>query len=328
MDDSILFTEREILERIDEYALYCFYLQSEEVVIGGKTNSPVRVNGQHADNDPSFGVFERKKGGKDKPNEFMWKDNAYGSFGDIFDLVKVIYGFSTRREAFMQVLADFQVFGQSGAKPVYHEVPERIYAEPVDIAITSRPFLLKDLAFWRRFNITEDILNWYQTTAIKHYWIAASQKVPSYPKGLGFAYRIWDKYQLYFPYAPIKKQKFRHNYTEICVPGYQQLQLNSDLCIITKSMKDIMTLRSFGYEAVGVRSENTVLILECTEWLKLHYKRVLVLFDNDMKHKGDDYEFDKIYVPNLTGTDKDVSDFCDHHGPRECSLMLQQITGT
>jgi hypothetical protein len=90
-------------------------------------------------------------------------------------------------------------------------------------------------------------------------------------------------------------------------------------------MKDIMCLRSFGYEAVGVRSENTMLTKESIQWLKTNYKRIVVLFDNDGKHKGDEYEFEKVFVPLVLPGDKDTSDFCKNHGPSECADMLRQI---
>ena len=98
------------------------------------------------------------------------------------------------------------------------------------------------------------------------------------------------------------------------------------MLIITKSMKDVLCLNSFGYEAIAARGENILLPKECIEYMKKRYNRILVLFDNDMKHKGDEYEFDKIYVPRLWDTDKDTSDFCNNHGKHETADMLRQIT--
>ena len=157
------------------------------------------------------------------------------------------------------------------------------------------------------------------------YWLYPEQAFPRYPKGIGFAYQIFDKYQLYFPWQD-KGKKFRTDWTDICVPGFAQLEYNSPLLIITKSMKDVIVLRSLGYEAISPRGENRPSPAECVTLMKLRYEKILVLFDNDMKHKGDEYEFPKGYVPKVWENDKDVSDFCYNHGAQASAQMLQQIT--
>jgi len=320
--ELLLFAERDILERVDEYALYCHYLD-KEIIIGAKYHSPIRPASLY-DDDPSFGIYERKLG--QGPHEFLWKDQAIGKCGDIFDLVVLLYNFETRRKAMDKILHDFCI-QECGVMATIPMRTERVYAECTHIEVSSKPFTKTDFTYWKQFNITEQILNRYNTTAVRHFWLTEEQKTPSYPKGLGYSYRIWDKYQLYFPYAYSKRQKFRSNLTNICVPGFLQLQRRGELCIITKSFKDVMCLDSFGYEAVSPRGESILLPQECIAWLKRQYKHVLVLFDNDMKHKGDEYPFPKIYVPKLIDFDKDPSDFCKNHGPHECADMLRQIIG-
>lgn len=325
--DYLLFNEQDILERVDEYALYCKYLQFQPL-IGGKYPSPdgIRFSTHlNKDHDPSFGIYERKYG--HGAHEFMWKDQASGVHGDIFELVRYIYQYRDRRSAILKIMADFGLGGDKTDEPVQVEIPERKYADPVDIQVKSRPcFSPNDIAYWRQFNITVPILNRFLCTSLQCYWIAASQTIPSYPKGLGYAYRIYNKYQLYFPFAD-KKHKFRNNYTETCVPGYSQLKFASDTCIITKSTKDIMCLDSFGYEAVAPRGENVLLPAAFLTFLKTKYQRILVLFDNDMKHKGNEYEFEKIYVPKMVEGDKDPTDFCKNHGSQACAEMLGSIIG-
>jgi|SRR6187551_426044 len=322
--EYLLYAEKEILERVDEYALYCHYL-NYTILIGGTYSSPIRES-KNANDDikPSFGIYERKYG--IGHHEFMWKDGALGLHGDIFDLVSILFKYQSRKKAMFKIMADFGIGGDPDGEVVkIKEVMNRHYKDMPDIAITSRPMQVRDESFWQRFHIDQPILDYYNATAFKQFWTYPDQKLPYYTKGLGYAYRIWDKYQLYFP-SGAYKFKFLSGLDELCVLGYLQLRYNSDLCIITKSMKDVMCLRSFGYEAVSPRSENIMLPPECIAKLKRSYKRILVLFDNDMKHNGALYEFDKIYVPRITEKDKDVSDFCDNHGYNECSQMLYTIT--
>jgi len=321
--EYLLFREEDILERVDEYALYCFYLGFEPL-IGAKYPSPVRGEIQfNEDRDPSFGIYERKYGAG--YHEFLWKDLAANVHGDIFDLVMLLFdSVKTRREAMKVVMADFGLGGTSIVKAP-SKVPDRKYLEPIDIEIKARPFNRSDLNYWQQFNITQQILEQYTVKAIAAYWITKEQKTPDYPKGLGYAYREWDKYQLYFPHAE-KRYKFRHNLTEVCVHGFKQLQYNSDLCIITKSRKDVMCLRSFGYEAISPRSENTPLPDLCLKHLESKYKHIAVLFDNDGKHAGANLPYPKVYIPmDLRPDDKDVSDYCSHHGPEETLRMLKQL---
>lgn len=320
--DYLLFTERDILERVDEYTLYCFYL-GYEPLIGAKYSSPLR-----SDTSPSWGIFEPtrvptdyEKG--DRAHEFLWKDNGTGRVGNIFNLIQAVYGYGTTREALMKVCADFNL---GGTKEDMRLLPikERRYVDPVDIAVASKPFTNRDLQWWKQFHITKDILDMYTTTAVKHYWIAEWQRFPSYPHGLGYAYREYDKYQLYFPQAG-KKDKFRTNYTDVCVHGFRQLCFNSELCIITKSRKDVMCLRAHEYDAVSPRSETTMLPAECIAFLQRKYKEIRILFDNDQKkNNAGDYPFPSLVVPPETRS-KDVSDHNRDHGPYKTSEMLKKI---
>ncbi|MGL1311253.1 hypothetical protein ACSTKO_24905, partial [Vibrio parahaemolyticus] len=75
-----------------------------------------------------------------------------------------------------------------------------------------------------------------------------------------------------------KNRKFRQDLQETYVHGIEQLTYQSDLLIITKSRKDVMCLRSFGYDAVSPRSENTPMPENFFTWADTHYKRKLVLF--------------------------------------------------
>jgi hypothetical protein len=322
--DYLLWSEEEIIERVDEYSLYCSYLDYEPL-IGAKYISPIRSStGGSPDTDPSFGIFERKYG--KGPHEFMWKDQGKGLHGDIFDLVKCICNLHTRRDAMLQVLIDSGMVEGPRSRPII-DIQEKRYQGYATVSTATQEFTHKDLSFWGRINVDKGLLGTYNVRSVRAYWLYEDQKYPRYPRGLGFEYKIWDKRQLYFPWAP-KKMKFRTDWTEACVPGFLQLQYNSPLLVITKSMKDVICLRSFGYEAISPRGENILLPPECLAYMKRRYQRILILFDNDMKHKGEEYEFPKIYVPQEVPGDKDTSDFCTNHGAQATAEMLRQITDT
>jgi len=312
--DSLLFDETDVLERVDEYSLYCRYLKYEPL-IGGKYRSPIRPN----DDDPSFGIYERKYG--HGANEFLWKDQAAGIHGDIFDLVARIYNI-TKYQAVRQICSDVNMMGTDHGAPQLVEY-EPQYTSDINIRILSRKMNYRDITYWNRYNVDAKLLKDYNVTALQNYWLVLDQQYPSYPKGLGFAYRIWDKYQLYFPNQE-KAKKFRNNWTDICVPGFLQLRYNSPLCIVTKAYKDVMFLRSLGYEAVAPKSETTMLPELCISHLQKKYTRIVTLFDNDGKHKAKEYPFEELHVP-LESETKDPTDFCDRYGVQASAEMLTTI---
>ena len=326
--EELLFSSEDILERVDEYTLYCSYLDYEPL-IGAVYNSPIRsVSNANTDETPSFGLFTRVKAVKnmgvgDYPNEFLWKDQALGITGDIFELVRKMCKLQSRRAAMLQVMTDTGLLPGNKSAPII-DIRTKRFTGYADISIIPRQMYPEELHYWRKGNITLDILNRYAVHGVKVYWLYADQPFPRFGTSGSFAYQIWDKYQLYFT-KEVKRYKFRTDWTEVCVPGFLQLKYQSDLLIITKSMKDIMVLASFGYEAISPRGENIMLPIECIAMMKRKYKRILILFDNDMKHKGDEYEFDKIYVPNLLPGDKDVFDYCCNHGIESTRKMLIEI---
>lgn len=315
--ETLLYDETDILERVDEYSLYCRYLEYQPL-IGGKYRSPIRPG----DDDPSFGLFERKYG--HGPHEFLWKDQAAGLHGDVFDLVSRLFRID-RWHAMQQVCNDAGIGGfNNGASSIVQYEPE--YTADIDIRIISKQFTPADLNYWKQFNVTPPLLREYNVTSLKQYWLTKDQTYPCYPKGLGFAYRIWDKYQLYFPFAE-KRRKFRNNWTDICVPGFLQLKYKNPLCIVTKAYKDVLCLTSFGYEAVAPKGENILLPELCIKHLQKKYSRVVTLFDNDGKHKAAEYPFEELHVPIGSG-EKDPTDYCDHYGPERTAEMLSLILNT
>lgn len=314
-------TEQQLLERVDEYSLFCFYLEFQPV-LGSKYRSKLRPN----DTDPSFGVFERKThktyGGKDFPNEFLWKDQGLPgkNFGDIFDLVQILFNLPTRLNALWKICADFGL-GESYEVEKQLIKIDPIRVPPTKITIQSREFLDRDLKYWKKYNITPEILKEYNCTAVKLYKLNDEQTTASAPYQC-YAYRISTRYQLYQPFLP-KDRKFRNNWIESDVPGWNQLQ-RQPICFNTKSYKDVMCLRSFGYNAVSPRGENILLPEGHIKTLEKEFELVITLFDNDGKHSADKYPFPQAFVPLDSGT-KDITDFCAKYGNSETSNLLKEM---
>lgn len=317
--DRVKISDLGILDRVDEYTLYCHYLGFEPLLATGY-RSFIRGEGEKADSNPSFSIFSSNK----HTREYMWKDAGLGHSGDIFKLVQLLYGYSSIREAMQRVSDDFKLgytTSVDSKKIKLHRTPDN--PPEVDIRITSKPFTKPELAYWASFGITPDLLQAYKVKSLKYYWMFKHQSEPHIPNGMAFSYEVLGKYKIYQPFAQ-RSIKFRTNFHIQCLEGFAQLQYNSDTLIITKATKDIMTLRSLGYEAVAPRGENILVPDQFMQHLSKMYPTILILFDNDMKHKGFEYPQRKIYVPKSSKT-KDISDFRKAYGHQAAKDLMNGL---
>lgn len=316
MEDFLL-GEEDILQRVDEYTLYSFYLGYDPEPFT-KYCSPLRSD----DETPSFGVFHAKRIFN---REFGWKDQGVGLSGDIFNLVRLLYGYRSKLDAVRRVASDFQLGPKVADCPkIVRSVP--VQREPTDIRVIHRNWQQYDLKWWNQFHIGRNLLEMYQIFPISCYWVYPSQKVPQFPgKGIGYDYRIGARHKLYFP-METKDFKFRNDLTEGELEGFRQLQFNSPSLVITKSMKDVACLRSFGYESITPKGEHTVIPDQYLRFLESKYQHIYTLFDNDGKHKAAEYpsSYRHREVPLSTG-EKDPTDFCKRYGPQACQELLSQL---
>lgn len=321
--DDLCMTEESILAHIDEYTLYCHYLGFSPEINCPYT-SPLRTG----DDTPSFVLFIPTRIRTSK--EYFWKDRGspgVRSSGDIFMLIQQLFGYSTLHEARDRVRSDFGL-GRSvepREKVVNHTRPV-VMSIDVEIVVKSRPMIVDHLRYWSDISITPVILEEYHTTAIRYYWMTRSQKAAYFPPLMSFAYHIQGKYQLYLPFAE-KKYKFRNDMNEKILPGMTQLRRQRKL-VITKSYKDVMCLRAFGYDAVSPRGESILIEMNHLTMLIEMYgsDNITVLFDNDGKHRANEYPFRKVFIPIESGT-KDLSDFRKKYGHDATQDLLLTLIG-
>jgi hypothetical protein len=316
---SRLLSPESILEAVDEYLLYCFYLGYEpELRI--PYESPIREEGD-PDVRASFSLFNNTVG----ICEYRWKDSGRGITGDIFTLVKLLTGASSLIDTYGIIRRQMELgFGEEqqkeGTKLVYPRRPEA--KGSCTIKVTSRAFTQEAIDFWLSFGISLKTLERYNVTQVRCMWFREEQKNAIYPRGLCFAYRIIEKYKIYQPFD--KMFKFCNNYTEEYIEGLLQLPYKSDTLIITKSLKDVMLLHELGYEAVSPRSESTLVHKNTLAYLESKYSKIVILFDNDMRHRGDEYTYPKVYVPLESGT-KDLSDYRKKYGHDKTVQLIKQL---
>lgn len=314
IDDASMFEEI-MIKFIDEYDIYCNYLDYEpdpgEMIV-----SPLRKIEQQ----PSFNLFLHD-------DRVVFKDFASNKKGYILQFVKYYLEYQLDRpvsywECIFDIIARFDGdnldYGIKRQKELKNK-PE------YDILIKSMEFQDKALNYWRDYSITPKTLDKYNVSQVKYQLNADKYVIKDYSHDMCFAYRIAKKYKLYRPLAD-KSRKFRNNYPKHYVEGFLQVDKTKPDIIVTKSMKDVMVLDEMGYNAVSPKSETTKLSDKFIEWLRNTFDRIFLLFDNDVPGleaaMGYPDDFIKFFVPENVA--KDISDMSKFKGFKEAKLYVEQ----
>jgi hypothetical protein len=261
-------TLEEILRITTEYDIYSYYI-GDQFKVGKIMHSPLRE-----DNHPSFGVFKSSVS-----SNLMWKDQATGKTGNVIQFIsekfQESHGDSLRRLSSDVDSARIRI------SKMGKEIQERYKKTSTIISVQKKNFTEVDDAYWEQYFITRDILKKYNVFPILTFWV---NDIPSnlfYSKTQPlYAYQVFDKFQIYSPYAQ-RKNKFRNSTTTYDIHGLEQLPKYGRLLIITKSKKDVMVLNRLGYDAIAPCGEQTPIPRPIIDDLRQRYNKVTVLYDND-----------------------------------------------
>lgn len=309
--EGVLLSERAILERVDEYSLYCHYLGFKPSY-GVKFKSPIR-NGSDVDSNSSFSIFPTTKILAE--HKILWKDNGNGKSGNVFTLIGLLHDCKDPDKIYRIIDRDFNLGFGNGA-PIEYKLKPIAIPDPyvqANIRVKSKPFTQRELAYWASFGISKSTLEYFNVTSVDCYWSYDDQRYPKSHGDMCFAYRIWSKYKLYRPLAKNKADKFRNSFTEKHIEGFCQLKRESKLVVVTKSLKDVMVFYEYGIEAIASHSESNILPQFVLDYLHAHYEHVVIWYDNDGKTQAEKYEEPKVYVPIESG-EKDPSDYRRRYG--------------
>lgn len=294
-------------------ALFSYYIGSK-IQLNKAINSPLRK-----DNVPSFSIYKAKN------NTLMYKDFATGESGDIIKFTSILYNIS-RRKAIIKCLSD--AFRSTLSNDLLKVIPTYGYKKKSTyIGIKTIDFDKNDLDYWLQFNITIDILKLYNVVAVSHVWVndklvwVRTKKEPIY------AYLADDRIKIYRPKSN-KKDKWLSNITKDTIFGEHNLPLLGDFLIITKSLKDVMTLYSLGYNSISPNGETTLLTIEQIESLKKRFNKIIVLLDNDDAgiKAANKYKLQyNLPIVFLSGNEKDISDYIKLNGIKNTKKTLKDI---
>lgn len=321
-DNLELLTDTKLLELVDSYDVFSHYI-GKDVPIKTAFNSPLRN-----DDIPSFALFYGTNA-----QRLMYKDFATGDSGDVIVFVQKMFGYSTYFEALSRIASDFKITGYyyhklgSKSKVVGEYVKRNVPVkhDPVNLGIKRRSWNWRDKQFWSSFCISKKTLEKYWVSPVSYIFFNGS---PVKVEPHAYAYKEYKdnkvSYKIYQPFS--KNNKWINNANDSVHQGYRQLPSEGELLILTKSLKDVMSIHdTAGIPSVALQSESITIKESVLYEYQQRFDEVILLWDNDApgrKHAAR-FGIPKIFMPEELG--KDYSDVAKAVGKKEVSKLLKSM---
>jgi len=195
--------------------------------------------------------------------------------------------------------------------------------EKSKIQVEIKEFSKKELDWWNSFGISKNTLLKFKVYSIKsvflngNYFISSEENSPIYGY---FGGLNSDEDELWRIYMPTKRNyRFLSNWSNTMYQGSKQLGKYKDCCIISKSMKDVMSLFELGFSAIAPTSETVIINKNKYEKLKKNFSEILIFYDNDLPGVKGAHKYKKEYpdcrcIFLRRKISKDISDLCKYKG--------------
>lgn len=280
------------------------------------------------DNHITCGIYKSKSG------ILYLHDFATNEHLDCWNIVMRLYN-CKYYEALKIIAKDFGlVEGKSPEKsPVIIESLKE--TESAKIQVQIKDYTQEELDWWEQFGITKKLLKKYHVYSLQHIFLngelkfTSSKTCPIYGYYFGKDNKGNEKWKCYFPFKD--NYRFIGNLTQKVLQGYKQLNKESDLLIINKSMKDTIACRVLGYDSVSPNSETTFPSEKQIEEFKKRFKHILIIFDNDKPGLHNLWlirkkypELNYFWIPKELGA-KDLTDLIKLKGLEEVKDLVNQF---
>ena len=307
-------TKEFIFNKIREEQIMEHYLGVQ--VKKGLLKSPLR-----SDSSPTCSFYKKSNG------PLMFKDFRGDFCGDCISVV--MYKFNCNYTNALKIICnDFNLisninYNKNSPLIEYSNNILSDYKES-DIQIQKQDFLEFELIWWSQYGITEEILKKFRVFSCKNIFLNSKLFSSSNVNKLTFGYyggvkEDLQRWRIYFPNN--NKYRFISNWKSKHLQGAHMVNKDGgDLIVITKSLKDVMTLYSLGITSVAPISENCFVSEDQYDKLKLKFKNIILFYDNDLpgitsmnkiRKKFSDVII--FYIPKIYEA-KDISDFYKKHG--------------
>lgn len=262
----------------------------------------------NTDDTPSMKIFYSRMN-----SSYKWKCFSSGLGGNAITLVSRIYGLDTKSAA-IRIKEDYSKYGSGFIKAEY--VPEsRWQLESYEV----RDWNKWDLAWWKEFGISEEILTFYNVVPLNKFTLKKDGEIKeqSFRKIYGYFNALGELMKIY---TPERKRKFFK--VKSFVQGADQVK-DGDRIISLSSLKDVMAFHSLGikgWKGIAPDSENTPLPQEMIN--KVNF----TLYDNDFAgYKAMLRSYNDNKIPFIVlGKSKDLSDNIKDGNKEYCLHTLRK----
>lgn len=317
-----------LLKYLTDLEIYQKYID-EEIIPNKLILSPLMK-----ESNPSFGFFKGNSG------ELCFKDFRLG-VGDCIKFVQMKFNL-TFFEALSKIATDFNMEDDFIVKRMNKSITNDISvmnrddfldkAATFDLKKTSRKWLLYDIEFWEQYGISVNTLEKFNVQPISHFHI--NNRIIKAEK---YAYCFiefkdnMETYKIYQPYS--QNYKWLNSHNNSIWQGWSQLPNKGHDLIITKSLKDVMSIYEVsGINAVALQCENILPKRHVFEQLENRFIAVYGFYDNDFdKEINWGMEFGKklcstyglimIYIDDIYQC-KDFSDLVKKVGREKANKIL------
>jgi hypothetical protein len=319
-------TSELILQKVSEYDIFKYYIPNLE--LNRPINSPLRT-----DNIPSFSVFYASK-----INKLLFKDFATKEKGDCFVFVSKLFCINYY-ETLLKIAFDFNIINNdisvSNNKKIQLKKIDYKNKVSIHLGIKKQLFTQKDIIFWNSYGISEKTLKEYNVYSCSHIFINDYIFVINNNSNPAYAYlELKDNKVTYKIYQPFNtNQRFISNVDKSIWQGWTQLPDKGENLIITKSLKDVMSIvENTKIPSVSLQAETTDPKPHIIDELKSRFKNIYLLYDNDFNKDinwgnlyGNElslkYKINQIEIPNKYKS-KDFSDLVKNHGINKSKLLI------
>lgn len=282
------------------------------------------------DNNPTCSFYKTSNG------ILKYKDFA----GPTFDFVGcVMYIFNCSYHTAMNIIANDFGYIKSKTLEVH---PPRMEptgnilkeTERAQITVEIKEFTEKELKWWDSFGISITTLNKFKVYSIKHVFLNGSYHATSTDSSPMYGYYGGkDSFgnELWRIYMPTKRNyRFLSNWGSTIIQGSRQLPKGGDILIITKSLKDCMSMFEFGLTAIAPNSETLFVSDAQLIKLKQRFSDIYLLYDNDLpgirasqKIRKKFPEIKVLLIPKKYKC-KDFTDFVKKYGTLKTLNLIEE----
>lgn len=318
--DNIISNADELLSKISEKQIYEYYL-GHNIAEGKLYNCPF-----HKDHSPSLGFKLMES------DMLLHRCFGCGEKGNSINFVSKLLKLSYR-DTIKRIVTDL-IAGRQISRPVIKSEGFTSNSSR-NIFTVKKNFNIIDYNYWKDYHISLELLTQHDISSCKQVFVKRNNSIELFAeysnKNPIYCYQIDDACKVYRPLNPSKQGKWLSSARAEDIQGMKQLPPRGNLLIITSSMKDLLVLKLFGYNAIALGGEGMKIPEKISDYLYACFDKILIFYDNDdaginyAKKLSNEIKADYIYIPLEYEDTKDISDYLKKYSWDETEMLLNSL---